>query len=227
MYDGREGKLELARADRSSNPQYGDVFYLYKKWRIKTHGERNGDSMFGRLEEVIKKYNTQYGPENGKAFLQRYEASIDGKSQKWEGKPGDTPLVLAICTPLMARAHVLLRQAGELVHCDSTASLDRCNCPTFIMSTACSAGAIPVGVVITSGEAEVTLKESFSYLRSIIMPHNAFFGRGTKGPQMFITDGCEAEKNALKAVWPESDQLLHIPLHAMLVEMVMGCQEWN
>ena len=65
------------------------------------------------------------------------------------------PLVLAICTPLMPRAHVLLQQAGELVHCDSTASLDRCNCPTFIMSTACSAGGIPVGVVITSGEAEV------------------------------------------------------------------------
>ena len=174
-YDDREGELELARADRSINPQYGDVFYLYRKWRIKKHGERNGDAMFGKLEAVINEYNTQYGPEGGKAFLQRFEARVDGKSQEWDDKPGegvDTPLVLAICTPLMARAHVLLQQAGELVHCDSTASLDRCNCPTFIMSTACSAGGIPVGVVITSGEAEVTLKESFSYLRAI-MPSNA------------------------------------------------------
>ena len=157
-YDDREGELELARADRSINPQYGDVFYLYRKWRIKKHGERNGDAMFGKLEAVIKEYNTQYGPEGGKAFLKRFEARFDGKSQEWDDKPGegvDTLLVLAICTPLMARAHVLLQQAGELVHCDSTASLDWCNCPTFIMGTVCSAGGIPVGVVITSGEAEV------------------------------------------------------------------------
>ena len=66
--------------------------------------------MFGKLEAVIKEYNTQYGPEGGKAFLQRFEARVDGKSQEWDDKPGegvDTPLILAICTPLMARAHVL------------------------------------------------------------------------------------------------------------------------
>ena len=39
-YDGREGELELARADRSINPQYGDVFYLYRKWRIKKNTVR-------------------------------------------------------------------------------------------------------------------------------------------------------------------------------------------
>ena len=32
-----------------------------------------------------------------------------------------------VCTPLTVRAHILLQQAGELVHCacDSTGSLDR------------------------------------------------------------------------------------------------------
>ena len=39
-YDGREGQLELARADRFINPQYGDVFYLYRKWRIKKNTVR-------------------------------------------------------------------------------------------------------------------------------------------------------------------------------------------
>ena len=39
----------------------------------------------------------------------------------------------------------------------------------------------------------------------ILKPSNAFFGRGTKGPQQM---GVMQEKNALKAVWPESDQLL-------------------
>jgi len=40
------------------------------------------------------------------------------------------------------------------VYCDSTSSLDRYNCPTFIMSTCTSAGGIPLGVVFTSGESE-------------------------------------------------------------------------
>ena len=205
-------ELEYVRADRSFSPQYGDVFYLYRKWRIKNHGERNGEPMFNKLEEMIKEYNQKNGSERGKAFLQKFERSVDNKSQKWEDKPGesiDTPLVLAVCTLLMARAHAMLLQAGELVYCDSTASLDRCNCPTFIFSTSSSGGGIPLGVVITSGESESTLMQSFSYLRTL-MPNNVFFGRGSKGPQMFITDDCEAERNALKSVWPESVQLLCI-----------------
>ena len=47
--------------------------------------------MFGKLEAVIKEYNTQYGPEGGKAFLQRFEARVDGKSQEWDDKPGEGP----------------------------------------------------------------------------------------------------------------------------------------
>ena len=53
----------------------------------------------------------------------------------------------------MARAHEMVRQVSEMVFCDSTASLGRYNCPTFFMRTSCSAGGIPLGVVITSGES--------------------------------------------------------------------------
>jgi len=109
----------------------------------------------------------------------------------------------------MARAHTMLRQAGELVYSDSTASLDRYNCPTFIMSTSSSGGGIPLGVVITSGESENILTEFFCHLRAIFT-QNVFFGRGTKGPEMFITDNCDAEKNALRNLWPATDQLLCI-----------------
>ena len=66
----------------------------------------------------------------------------------------------------MARAHALVRQAGELVYCDSTASLDRYNSPTFVISTCTSAGAVPLGVVVTSGESEDTIIEAISYLKS-------------------------------------------------------------
>ena len=163
-YDGRDRELDFVLADRSSNPMYSDVYYTYKKWKVK-HGEPNGEKMFEKLEKVIQDYNEKHKSQGGKAHLQKFERTIHTKSQSWDAKPGsskDTPLVLAVCIPLMARAHVMLRQANELVYCDSTASLDRYNCPTFIMSTSSSGGGVPLGVVITSGESEDTLTESFS-----------------------------------------------------------------
>ena len=211
-YDGRDRELDLVLADRSSNPIYSDVYYTYKKWRVKQHGEPNGEKMFEKLEEIIKDYNERHKSQGGKAHLQKFEKTVDTKSLSWDAKPGsnkDTPLVLAVCTPLMARAHVMLRQANELVYCDGTASLDRYNYPTFIMSTSSSGGGVPLGVVITSGESEDTLTESFAHLRSVL-PQDTFYGRGTLGPQVFITDDSEAEKNALKTIWPETTQLLCI-----------------
>ena len=211
-YNGRDKELDLVLADRSLNPIYSDIYYTFKKWRVNQHGESNGEKMFVKLEDVIKDYNEQHKLQGGKALLQRFEKTPHTKSDSWDEKPcsrTDTPLALAVCTPLMARAHTLLRQAGELVYCDSTASLDRYNCPTFIMSTSSSGGGIPLGVVITSGESEDTLTESFSHLKSVL-PTNAFYGRGNNGPQLFITDDSEAEKNALNNIWPEAKQILCI-----------------
>ncbi len=42
------------------------------------------------------------------------------------------------------------------------------------------------------------------------MPKKSFYGRSGKGPAMFITDDCDAEKNALKSTWLHSTQLLCI-----------------
>ena len=209
MHEGNEKELEKCRADRSTNPMYKDVYYLFKKWRLKNHGKENGKEMFQKLQEIVDTYNKDNGDEGGRAFLQRYEQNPSEKSESWDNRDTAKPLVLAVCTPLMARAHQMVRQASEMVFCDSTASLDRYNCPTFFMSTSSSAGGIPLGVVITSGECMPTLTESFSYLRSIF-PTNAFYGRGIMGPTMFITDDSEAERGALRAVWPNSVQLLCI-----------------
>jgi len=67
----------------------------------------------------------------------------------------------------MARVHKLIRQAGELTYYDSTASLDRYNCPTFMLSTSCSAGGIPLGVVITSSENEITITEALTFMKAV------------------------------------------------------------
>ena len=139
----------------------------------------------------------------GEAFLQQYE------HKPIQGKAASQPLVLAICTPLMSCAHQLVKQAGELVYCDSTSSLDRYNCPTFIMSTCTSAGGIPLGVVITSGESEEVITEAVTFLKAIL-PTNAFYGRGAQGPEVCITDDCDAERAALKNTWPGTALLLCI-----------------
>ena len=114
---------------------------------------------------------------------------------------------LAICTPIMARAHQVLRQSGELVY--ATSSLDRYNCQTFMISTCTPAGGLPLGVVITSGEDEATITEAMNFLKSVL-PKNAFHGRGSKGPEMCITDDSAAERAAIHSKWPETKLLLCI-----------------
>ena len=68
----------------------------------------------------------------------------------------------------MPRVHKLIRQPGELMYCDSTASLDRNNCPTFILSTSCSAGGVLLGVIFTSGENKPTITEALKFLKGVL-----------------------------------------------------------
>ena len=71
------------------------------------------------------------------------------------------------------------------------------NCPTFIMSTCTSAGGIPLGIVITSGESEEVITEAITFVKAVL-PTNAFYGRGPQGPEVCITDDSDAERGALR-----------------------------
>ena len=154
-----EGKnVEILHADRSVNPLAQDIYYLFRTWREERYGKERGEQMFAKLETLVGQYNEKHSSEGGYAYLQRY--NISNASVKCL-----QPLVLAVCTPLMARVHKLIRQACELTYCDSTASLDRYNCPTFILSTSCSADGFPLGVVITSGENEPTITEALTFMK--------------------------------------------------------------
>ena len=203
-YEGRELQYQTALADRSINPLPKDIYYLYHKWRSEKHGKENGETMFNQLTKIIEEYNKEHAQIGGRAFLQQYEHKSTDSPQKIAASQ---PLVLAVCTPLMSRAHQPVKQAGELVYCGSTSSLDRYNCPTFIMSTCTSGGGIPLGVVITSGESEEVITEAITFLKAIL-PTNAFYGRGAQGPEVCITDDCDAERAALKNTWPNTARLL-------------------
>ena len=87
---------------------------------------------------------------------------------------------VVICTPLMARVHQYIPQAGEIAYIDSTSSLDHYNLSMFVISTSHSGGGLPLGVLITSDEKASTLERSFACFCKIL-PDFAFL---TRDPHM-------------------------------------------
>ena len=182
-------------ADRSINPNCQDVQRLFQKWPERYIDPESGGVMFERLSLEIIQFNEIHASNSGKAFLQQYKLEVEYQT----GLPDDSfeppaakvtkvtdhvPFILAVVTLLMERAHKLVRQSGELVYCDSTASLDNSNSAVVIVSCSISAGAIRLGAVMTSSEDAETLSSAFTALVDVL-PDYAFFGRGrTVGPLM-------------------------------------------
>ena len=168
--------------------------------------------MFDHLEKEIKVYNEAHAQDGGRAIIQRFNTSTqfhEGTTKSDTSQSNGTqPLILAKCTPIMARAHKYVRQASELVFMDATSSLDRFSCPTFVLSTGCAAGAIPLGVFVVSDKSTSTIAAGLNLLKSI-MPPDAFFGKGCEtGPELFLTDEQASQREALRQVWPNARLLL-------------------
>ena len=184
---------------------------LLAAWRTQQLGPGSGEGMFDCLEKKVKAYNEQHAADGGKAIVQRFNAPQhphkEGASTSVPAADKQ-PLILAICTPIMARAHRYVRQASKLVFMDATSSLDRFSCPTFILCTGSAAGAVPLGVFVVSDESASTIAAGLNLLKSV-MPSDAFYGRGCEiGPELILTDEQAAQHEALRLVWPNSRQLL-------------------
>ena len=102
-------------ADRHENPKVSDVYNLFNKWRKCNLGVRAGKELFTALHEKIIAYNKENGKIGGRATLQRFT-----KSDKTEN---EQPLILAICTPLMAQVHENIQQSIKLIFVDSSSHL--------------------------------------------------------------------------------------------------------
>ena len=76
------------------------------------------EMVYEELERRVAIYNDDSKSTGGKAVVKRFSKSEVGYA-----------LVLAICTPLMARAHEHVKQAGEIMFVDSSSSLDDFNNP--------------------------------------------------------------------------------------------------
>ena len=133
-----DGNIMEELADRAIDPSTQDILHLYNKWREQHLGPENGKEMFEKLEEYIKEYNLRHKDEGGCIMLKRYsvehiEPPTDDeepvlprkKKLKLQKQKKEESLTVAICTPLMARIHQGIPQAGELMYVDSTASIYR------------------------------------------------------------------------------------------------------
>ena len=128
------------------------------------------------------------------------------KKKKTGKRKNSQPLIIAACTPLMARVHQSIRQAEELIFCDSTSSLERYNCSLFVLSTRSPAGGLPLAVVITSDEKENTIKVALEKVKEVV-PQNSLWHQ-SGGPKVIMTDDSATERGALADVWPDACLLL-------------------
>jgi hypothetical protein len=186
-------ELSHLLADRAKNPDGGFLRHLYYQFRATQLGDKNGKGMFDRLQDMVIQYNNS---NSGKAVLQMYNSTTH------------TPFILCIVTGLMRRVHEKIHQAGELCYFDASAAFDSLNTSISLLYTSCSIGALPLGLFLTSDEAEITIENAINLLKTIL-PENAFYGRGPQlGPKVIITDDSNAERNALEICWPTCIRLL-------------------
>ena len=126
--------------------------------------------MFKRLADIVQEYNSSG---KGKAILQEYNAHAE------------KAFILCIVTNLMFRVHEKVPQAAELCYMDALALFDPLNSSITLFYTSCAAGALPLGLFITSDELEIMLERSINLLKTILLSY-AFFGRGPQvGPVVF------------------------------------------
>ena len=216
------GEDQSILADREINPTKPDFYRLYDEWRKKELGSDQGKPIFEQMNAEIAAYNDANSGNGGRANMQVFkgapcfssesdsEADDDDAPKQKRAKKSkrEQPMIIAICNPLMSRVHQHVRQAAEMIFCDSTSSLDRFNSSLFVLSTSYPAGGLPLAAMITSDEQESTIQQGLEMIKEVI-PSDAFFGCGAeRGPGIMMTDDSTAERNAMQKVWPDAWLLL-------------------
>ncbi len=154
----------------------------------------------------------------GRALLQWYKdlaVETDGELETTPPQPKKRkkrevtkkPLILAICTPLMARAHTELCQAGEITFCDASSSMDRFNTIRIHPVYNASLFWCAIAVAMVSDETEQTMIQAMEMIK--VLPTDAFYGNGPDGgPAVFMIDDSIVDHAALSRSWPSAKVLL-------------------
>ncbi|KAG1662450.1 hypothetical protein GQR58_020947 [Nymphon striatum] len=166
-----------------------ELLALYRQVFDKAYGAASGKKMFTDLEGAIGKYNGEMGEDCGRV------KEVNGK------------IAVALCTPLMKRVHQKHKYSGELVFIDASGGMDRYDCRIFMMLTHSAAGGLPLGCLIVTSKSRECITEALRLYLDIV-PNDAFFGRGSRGPIVFLSDDSEAERQSLEEVFPEATLVL-------------------
>ena len=188
-------------ADRSTLPSIFWSYYWHREWTDKTIGSRDGVDAFEKAIDMVKDFD-----ENCKKDFPLAEGEHYARIA--QSKQGQT--VVAIVDPFMRRVHQTIPQSGELILIDATSNLDRNDTKLFHLICPSVVGGLPVAEILTTREDTDTIMFGLELLKSVL-PGGAFYGRGRDaGPQLFMTDDCDALRNALAGAWESSELLLCI-----------------
>lgn len=116
-----------------------------------------------------------------KKFVAKYNEDCGSVCSKVMETEDGQYIIVVICSPLMKRVHKLLKASSEIAFMDTSGCMDRHLSKVFMIMTASVAGALPLGIIVTSSEAEAVLRPAMELSLSIL-PEGAFYGREMKGP---------------------------------------------
>ncbi|XP_025088136.1 uncharacterized protein LOC112560469 [Pomacea canaliculata] len=177
-------------ADRAFCPDLSFCHRLHRKVFEEKNSSTSSEQLIESLETACRTFNAE---QNGEFC--KVKATASGK------------IAIAVCTPLMMRVHTLHRASGELVFMDASRGMDRYDFRVFLLLTHSVAGGLPLGCLIVSSEATEVIADALSLYKELL-PSDAFFGRGNRGPQVFLTDDSSSERQSLQAAFPEATLLL-------------------
>ncbi|KAJ8896585.1 hypothetical protein PR048_001929 [Dryococelus australis] len=170
-------------ADGSKCPTRKWCYDLYYKIFKKHYSEPSGDEMMVTLEKAVEEYNNA---ENQMC------AAVRGS---------DDSIIAAICTPLMKRVYGL-ESSEEIMFVDSSNNMGKNNRRTVLIFLCPSvAGALPLGIIVTSSNNECIITEGIALLMEIS-------GFKNFSPKIIMTGDCAAEQNSVQRAFPLSNLLL-------------------
>lgn len=176
---------------------------LYYKLFQQDYGASSGPLEVEHLERQISQLNAEM---TTSATTDPHHSSVERYIAL---EVVDNDVIIAVCTPLMKRVHRYTKHSGEIVFMDAGGNMDRHNMRVFLLMTFSPTGGLPLGVLITTNERTDTITRALK-LYTTLLDNLAFSRQGSKGPAVFMTDDCTAERCALHAVYPEATLLLCI-----------------
>ena len=179
-----------ASASRRDLPDYRWVSYAYEQYVKTRYSDLNSPETFRLATEQVRKYNE----------LHKSELAVIHQFPTGE-------YYVAVADTFHRRVHTNLKQSGDICVVDGTSNLDLSDSKYYRFITCSPAGGLPIGWIVCSNESEEMLTAAFGALRDIL-PDDAFYGRSTLGPKIFLTDDAASEIAALKNIWPEATHLL-------------------